>query len=162
MRVLEVMTEAPFFCRPWTNLATATEYMWDGNCGFLPVVEQEGKVAGVLTDRDICIAFGTRNRLPGQITVGEVMSRRVFSCSPEDDIHYALRIMREGQVRRLVIISRDGTLAGVLSLDDVLCRAEYSKQGKEPELTSEEVVSTYKTINQRQVPQAAFKRAAIA
>jgi CBS domain-containing protein len=162
MKVKEVMTDTPYYCQPKTNLGTATEYMWEGNCGFLPVVENDGKVTGVITDRDICIAFGTRNRLPGEISVGEVMSRKVFSCSPEDNIHVALQTMKEGQVRRLAVISRDGSLAGVISLDDVLCRAESASLGKEPELTSEEVVKIYKAINRQQVPQAAFKRAATA
>ncbi len=162
MRVRSVMTGAPYFCRPENNLGTATQYMWEGNCGFLPVVGHDSKVIGVITDRDICIAFGTRNRLPGEINVGEVMSRKVFSCSSEDDIHVALRKMQEGQVRRLPVTSQDGSLVGVISLDDILCQAEPLTLGKVPELTSEEIVRTYQIVNQQQVPQAAFKRAAAA
>ena len=162
MRVRDLMMDVPYFCRPGTDLGTATEYMWEGNCGFLPVVGEDSKIAGVVTDRDLCIAFGTRNRLPGQISVGEVMSRRVFSCLPEDDIHVALRSMREGEVRRLVVLNGDETLAGVISLDDILCRAEPFNLRNFPELTSDEVVKTFKAINRRQVPQAAFKRGAAA
>ncbi len=162
MKVSDAMSGTPYFCRSGTNLGTATEYMWEGNCGFLPVVSTDGKVIGVITDRDICIACGTRNRLPGSISVGEVMTRKVHSCFPEDDIHIALHKMKEAQVRRLVVIGRDGTLVGVISLDDVLCCAEPISLGKSPELTTEEVVRTYKAINQKQVPQAAFKRAATA
>ena len=162
MKVIDVMTSAPYFCRPETNLGAAAEYMWDGNCGFLPVLGNDGKIAGVITDRDICIAFGTRNRLPGEISVGEVMSRKVFSCSADDDIHVALRRMQEGQVRRLPVTAQDGTLTGVISLDDIVCGAEPLSLGKVTALTSEEVVKTYKAINRRQVPQAAFKRVATA
>jgi CBS domain-containing protein len=162
MKVSDAMSNTPYYCRPGTNLGTATEYMWNGNCGFLPVVSNDGIVIGVITDRDICVACGTRNRLPGSISVGEVMTRKVYSCSPEDDIHIALHKMKEAQVRRLAVIARDGTLAGVISLDDILCRAEPMSLGKLPELTSEEVVRAYKAINQQQVPQAAFKRAATA
>lgn len=134
--------------------------MWEGNCGFLPVMGNDNKIVGVITDRDICIAFGTRSRLPGEINVGEVMSRKVFSCSAEDDIHVALRRMQEGQVRRLPVTSQDGSLVGVISLDDILCQAEPLSLGKMPELTNEEILRTCKIVNRQQVPQAAFKRAA--
>lgn len=160
MRARNVMTSSPYFCRPENNLGTATQYMWEGNCGFLPVMGNDNKIVGVITDRDICIAFGTRNRLPGEINVGEVMSRKVFSCSAEDDIHVALRRMQEGQVRRLPVTSQEGSLVGVISLDDILCQAEPLSLGKMPELTNEEILRTCKIVNRQQVPQAAFKRAA--
>jgi len=68
--------------RPGTNLGSATEFMWTGSCGFLPVVGEGGRVIGVITDRDICVALGTRNQLAGGIKVAEAMSPKVYSCSP--------------------------------------------------------------------------------
>ena len=47
MRVVDVMMGTPYHCRPDTNLGTATELMWTGNCGFLPVVGEEGRVVGM-------------------------------------------------------------------------------------------------------------------
>ncbi len=73
MKVRELMMGTPYHCHPESNLGAATEFMWNGNCGFLPVVGSEGKLQGVVTDRDICIALGTRNHLPGEIPVREVM-----------------------------------------------------------------------------------------
>ena len=72
MKVKEVMMGTPYYCQPETNLGSATELMWKANCGFLPVQTPDGKVIGVITDRDICIALGTRNRLAGDVAVGEV------------------------------------------------------------------------------------------
>lgn len=63
MKVKEVMTATPYYCQPETNLVSATELMWNANCGFLPVEGADGKTVGVVTDRDICVALGTRNRL---------------------------------------------------------------------------------------------------
>ena len=68
MRVLDVMMGTPYFCRPEKNLGVATELMRKGNCGFLPVVGSEERVVGVVTDRDICIALGTRGRPSGEVT----------------------------------------------------------------------------------------------
>lgn len=160
MKVKEVMTATPYYCQPETNLGSATELMWNANCGFLPVEGANGKTVGVVTDRDICVALGTRNRLPGDVTVGEVMSGKLYSCDPDDDIHIALQTMREGKVRRLPVIAKNGTLAGVVSTDDILLRAEPTSMGKHPELSSDEVIRTYRAITQRQVSQVATKTAA--
>src|SRR5271165_2966202 len=107
MEVNDVMMRAPYACHLDTNLGAATELMWKGNCGFLPVLDSSGKIRAVLTDRDICIALGTRNVLAGNVTVAEVIHDKVYSCSPEDSLQDALRIMRDGHVRRLPVITRD-------------------------------------------------------
>jgi CBS domain-containing protein len=162
MKVKEAMMGTPYHCQAETNLGSATELMWNANCGFLPVEAADGKVIGVITDRDICVALGTRNRLPGDIVVGEVMTGKLYSCAPEDDIHQALQSMEEGRVRRLPVIAKNGTLAGVISMDDALLRTEPMSLGREPELSSDEVVRTYRAITQRQVPQVVAKQAAAA
>jgi len=160
MKVKDAMMGTPYYCQLDTNLGSATELMWVGNCGFLPVMGPDGKIIGVVTDRDICIALGTRNRLPGDVTVREVMSNRLFACSADDDVHVALRTMQEGGVRRLPVIVEKGTLVGVISMDDLLLRADAAGIGKQPELSTEDVVKTYRAIDQRRVPQIVLARGA--
>jgi predicted transcriptional regulator len=125
-------------------------------------VNEEGKVVGVITDRDICVGLATRNRVAGDLTVAEVMSQNVCSCAPEDEIHIALQTMRDGHVRRLPVITKNGALVGVISIDDVLVRAEPVSLGKIPELSSDEVVRTFRAINAWQLPQVVAKKAAAA
>lgn len=146
MKVRDVMMDSPVYCQPEHNLGTATELMWNANCGILPVVSNSGKPVGVVTDRDLCIALGTRNRLPGEILVADVMSGKLHSCSPDDDIHTALHTMRKEHVRRLPVISKDGTLTGVVSLDDVAMHAAEILGKTPPELNYRDVVNTYKGI----------------
>lgn len=160
MKVKEVMMGTPYYCQLDTNLGSAAELMWVGNCGFLPVVSADSKVAGVVTDRDICIALGTRNKLPGEVTVGEVLSSKLYSCSPDDDVHVALQEMKNGGVRRLPVISETGSLVGVISMDDLVEKAEAIGMGNQPELSTDEVVRTYRAIDQRRVPQIVPVRAA--
>jgi len=152
MKVKEVMTGTPYHIPLDANLGMATELMWKGNCGFLPVVDAQKKVCGVITDRDICVALGTRNQTAGQVLVEEVVQRRVFACNPEDDIHMALQTMREGHVRRLPVVDYNGDLAGVVSMDDLLFRAEPERAGKEPELSADEVVRGFRTIMAKDLP----------
>ena len=144
MKVKDVMVGTPVSCSSQTNLGAAVEMLWNRNCGILPVTDGDGKVHGVVTDRDICIALGTRNRLPGELTVGEVMTGKLFSCSPEDDIRTALTTMRSAKVRRLPVVASDGNLQGVLSMDDVVYHAGDGK--KTAELSYEDVVRTFKGI----------------
>lgn len=58
--------------RPETDLAEAVRNMWEGDCGALPVVSDDGGVTGVITDRDICIAVATRGRAADRMAVREV------------------------------------------------------------------------------------------
>jgi CBS domain-containing protein len=160
MKVKEVMMGTPYHIPLDANLGMATELMWKGNCGFLPVVNAEKIVCGVITDRDICVALGTRNQTAGQVRVQEVVQRKVYACNPEDDIHVALQTMREGHVRRLPVVEFNGNLAGVVSMDDLLFRAEPNRAGKEPELSADEVVRGYRTIMNKDLPVSVKKAVA--
>lgn len=93
MKVQDIMTKTVASCRPSANLATATALMWDHNCGQLPVVNDQGKVTGVITDRDICIALGTRNQRACEVSVSDVIYRAVVLCNANDDLRSALKLM---------------------------------------------------------------------
>jgi CBS domain protein len=107
-------------CRPDTNLAAAVELLWVNNRGMLPVVGNDGKLEAVITDRDICIATGTRNRLPSELTVKEVATKNAITCEPDVEIHEALLTMAEKQVRRLPVVNPAGVPQGILSMDDII------------------------------------------
>ncbi len=160
MKVQDAMMGTPIFCSPETNLGSAIELLWGRNCGVLPIVDAMQKVIGVVTDRDLCVALGTRNRLPGQITVGDVATGEVHSCRRQDDIHEALETMAKKRVRRLPVVSEDGILEGVLSMDNVVLHTESAGWGRKPELSDEDVVNTLRRIYGPQVPQVVEARAA--
>jgi CBS domain-containing protein len=158
MKVKEVMMRTAASCSRETNLGTAVEILWDRNCGILPIVDAEQRVIEVVTDRDICIALGTRNRLPGDITVGEVASGRLFACGPEDEIRSALATMAQAKVRRLPVITADGKLEGILSMDDVVMHSE-ARSGRGPSgLSHDEVVETLKEVYRPELPQVVQRR----
>jgi CBS domain-containing protein len=143
MKVQDVMTYAVQSCSPETNLSAAAMQMWRGDFGVLPVVAS-GKVVGIITDRDICMAAATKHRDPTKIRVKEVISGNVYGCSPDTEIGQALKIMREKQVRRLPIINaEDQSLCGILSLNDIALKAHDAKGA---ELSSQDVENTLKAI----------------
>jgi len=147
MKVREVMTKKASFCGPESTLEEASFLMRKNNCGFLPVVGDGGNVIGVITDRDICIALGTRNRKPSDVRVWDVMPHKLFTCMEGDDIHCALKSLRGGRVRRLPVIDRDGSLVGVLSIDDVVLNAREHLLRKD--ISYKDVEDTYKAIRGR-------------
>ena len=148
MKVNQIMTTEPRTCSRGTTLATAASLMWDGDCGILPVVE-EGKLVGIVTDRDMFIALATRNKLASQITVGEVARETVATCEPEDDVHAVLATMKNHRVRRLPVVGFGGTVLGVISMNDILLAV-----GPNEAVHDEEVVETLQAICARNRPVA--------
>jgi CBS domain-containing protein len=123
MKVRDIMTTGAQTCGPDTSLPQAVRAMREMRCGFLPVVDWRSSVAGVVTDRDICMALVNSARKPINIAVREVMETTVHACDPDDDLHVALQTMSRYRIRRLPVVSTHGTLVGVLSFDDVVLRA---------------------------------------
>lgn len=146
MKVKDVMTHEVKTCTPETNLAAVAMIMWESDCGIVPVLHSDGKVIGMITDRDICMAVATKNRRTSEVAVSEVFTGNLYACKPDDDIHDALKIMRAERVRRLPVINVYGALEGILSLNDVVLRAQETKGKKAPDLSYEDAINTLKAI----------------
>jgi CBS domain-containing protein len=147
MKVQDVMTYDVQSCAPETNLATVAMKMWRGDFGAMPVVAGR-KVVGMITDRDICMAAASKHRDPANIRVKEVISGKVYGCSSDTDIHAALKIMQQKQVRRLPIIrpiinAEDGSLEGILSMNDIVLKAQDNRGG---ELSAQDVENALRAI----------------
>jgi CBS domain-containing protein len=145
MKVREIMTTNPKACTPTTTLSEAAGLMWDEDCGVLPVVADGGRIVGLITDRDICMAAALKNRNLSNIAVDEVISGKVHSTTAEADVQTALGIMREQKIRRLAVVGDDQTLEGIVSMNDIVLNAEENK-GKKSAISYADVVNTYKAI----------------
>ena len=140
MKVKDIMTGEPRTCSPDTNLAAAGALMLDGDCGMLPVVK-EGRLVGVVTDRDLYIALATRNRRASELTVGEVVQTPVYTCGPDDDVQAALESMKQHGVRRLPVEGFGGTVMGIVSMNDIILAS-----GPRKPVRDTDVVSTLQAI----------------
>lgn len=128
MKVEELMTTDVGACRPFDSVDRSARIMWERDCGAVPVVDPEGQVVAMLTDRDICMAALTQGRPLEEIHVSSAMSRRLWSCRPQDDVKVAEKVMRSRQVRRLPVVDAEGKLVGLLSISD-LARVAVSSKG---------------------------------
>lgn len=126
MIVKDIMTAEPRVCSPQTNLAEAAALMLDADCGFLPVVDG-GKLVSVVTDRDMYIALATRNLRASELTVGAVAQTPLYTCSPDDDVQTALATMKQHNIRRLPVEGFNGTVMGVISMNDIVRAAGARK-----------------------------------
>ena len=117
--------------------------MWNHSCGALVVVDAHSKPIGFLTDRDICMAAYTRGKPLAELTVEGAMAGRIECCHADDELTAAMEVMQARHVRRLPVIARDGSLAGILSLDDIANEAGHSLRGGVNQALREQVADVF-------------------
>ena len=119
MLVCEVMSRTFYACHIDDRLVEAAALMKDHLIGLVPVVDEQGFVVGVLTDRDIALAAYKYREPLQMIPVSEVMSANPVCCSTHTALSHAQRIMGAHRVRRIVVLDKSQRPAGVLSVDDL-------------------------------------------
>jgi len=137
MQLKDIITNPVETIGPEATLADAAKIMLARDLGWLPVAE-DGKVVGIITDRDITIRGVAAGLDAKKTTVGQAMTREVFSCPVDGTVEDACTLMEEEQVRRLVIVGEDDELVGIVSLADIAAQtrgaqsAEVLKKVTEP------------------------------
>lgn len=125
--------------------------MWEEPCGAVPVVDDQRRPIGFLTDRDVCMAAYTQGRPLKEIRAEKAMSHKVVSCTTEDELGSAAQLMRQHRTRRLPVVNRDGALVGLLSLDDLACEAARSLRGGVNDELRSLVLEVHLSINRGRV-----------
>lgn len=127
-QVRDVMTQNPTSCNPSATVVDAAKVMASEDVGSVPVVK-DGRLAGVVTDRDIVVRVLAEGRDPNSTTVGEIASSDLETVSPDDDLDTALRRMASGKVRRLPVVEGD-QLVGIVAQADVARQGDDSETGQ--------------------------------
>jgi CBS domain-containing protein len=118
MQVKDVMTRGAECIPPDASLQEAARKMKSLDVGPLPVCDRD-RLAGMLTDRDIVVRAVAEGRDPRTTRVRDAMTEGVTYCFEDDDVNEAARLMKEKQIRRLIVLNRDKRLAGIVSLGDL-------------------------------------------
>lgn len=130
MKVRELMSRQLISIAPEESAAVAARLLSRYNIGALPVCNAEGKLRGMVTDRDIALRCIAAQEDPGSVPVGEIMTRRVFAIDAEQSVGAATELMEQEQIRRLPV-QREGRVVGMVSLADLsrepACRDESSR-----------------------------------
>ena len=123
MRAQDLMTSPVITCHVNDSLNAAAQKLWDDDIGVLAVVNDDGKLTGVLTDRDICMAAYTQARALDSLLVNGAMAHEVFSVSPEASLEDIEHLMAQHQVRRIPVVDGNGKPIGIVSLNDLALEA---------------------------------------
>ncbi len=121
MLVSNVMNSNVVHLSPDDTVARAARLLARHNIGSLPVCTKDGKLHGVVTDRDIAIRCVAYDNPPEETKLREIMTRGIVTISPDDDTSHALKIMANEQIRRLPVVDKK-RLVGMLSLSDIALR----------------------------------------
>ena len=146
MKVRTIMTPLPFFAAQDANVKDVARIMAEKEIGVVPIVDEAHRVIGILTDRDVCKAIATTDCRACEMPAMTLASKPVISCSPDEELESALRTMRQHHIRRLAVLDDRRALVGILSIDDVVLRAEEAMEASQSAVSFSDAVQTLKVI----------------
>ncbi|MBQ6851769.1 MAG: CBS domain-containing protein [Oscillospiraceae bacterium] len=123
MKVQDIMSQQVIGIDPDETVEVAARQFAQYNIGALPVCGKDGKLCGLVTDRDLVTRCVAANRSPANTKVRDVMTSQVVSVKPEMEIGVAAHLMGRQQIRRLPV-TEEGRLCGMISLGDLASREE--------------------------------------
>jgi CBS domain-containing protein len=142
--VKEVMSHPAVTCLPTDTMDTPARLMWQYDCGAIAVVNNDGRLTGMVTDRDLCMAAYTQGRPMQTIPVATAMAEHPIVVRSTDTIETAQDLMRDHQIRRLAVLDDAGRPLGVVSLNDL---ARLAARARDEE-TDREITRTLAAICQ--------------
>ena len=129
MAIRDIMTPHPVYCSPATNVEKVARMMAERDCGEIPVC-QDGRVVGVVTDRDIVVRTIAKGKDPTGMQVVNIMTPEVYTIRAGDNVNRAIELMEAHQVRRLPVVDDEGHLVGILAQADLAGVLPESRAGE--------------------------------
>lgn len=123
MKIRDIMSKPPIHISPIESAEVAARTLAHYNIGVLPVCSSDGKLCGLVTDRDLVTRCMASGKTPANTTVREVMTSQVTSIQPDMEVGVAAHLMGRQQIRRLPVVD-NGKLCGMVSLGDMAKREE--------------------------------------
>jgi CBS domain-containing protein len=129
MNCKNLMTPNPKVCTPSMPSEEAARIMGQENVGALPVIDGGSKkLVGIVTDRDLCWEVIAKGHSPAEVHVSDCMSTHLLTCGPQDDIQYCEQLMKQHQVRRIVVIDEHGCCMGIISQGDLALHIQGAQE----------------------------------
>jgi len=152
MNVNEIMSIDVKTCMPSSNLQEVAGLMWSNDCGAIPVVNEQNIPLGIVTDRDVAMAAMLNHKPLWALTAAEVIhEQNLCSCQQNNSMQECLTMMKEEGVRRVLVTNADDTLAGIVSIGDVVAFTgnSTSRSKKQPaqQIKHEPVLSMLKHVS---------------
>ena len=119
MKIEDIMTRDVKSCVSNDSLATAAQIMWENDCGAVPVLDADGRVLGIITDRDLAMAAHLQGVALRASRVSSAMARDVKCCTPRDTPATVQALMQQHKIRRVPVVDEHKHLLGIVSLGDL-------------------------------------------
>ena len=158
MKVRDLMTVPVVTCRADDSLESASRLMWRGDMGALTVVDPDGRVIGMLTDRDVCMAAYLQGSALRELRVERAMAHDVVACAPDDGFATARELMAEHQLHRLPVVDRDRRPIGMITLNDLALEADHERSLSDTEIRPQDVAFVLAAIGTPRVPRRRKRR----
>ena len=130
MKLSEIMSDPVINISPEETVSVASRMLEHYNIGAMPVCSVNGKLCGMLTDRDIVIRCLAAGKDPQTTAVREIMTTKVYVARPGMDVSLAAGLMGREQIRRMPVME-NGQLCGMVSIGDMIRKEEISASVKE-------------------------------
>lgn len=147
MQIQDLMNREVQTCRPEDSMNEAARIMWERDCGCVPVVDEQKRVLGMITDRDVCMAAYTQGRRLQNLPVHVAMSNGATACRATDDLETALQAMRGAQVRRLPVVDSEDRIVGIVSVTDLILAAQ-ARTGQPRQIAAGALLQTLAQVQQ--------------
>jgi CBS domain-containing protein len=130
MQVRKIMTKNPACCTSDSTLQEVAHMMEMYDCGCIPVVEdhQSKRPIGTITDRDITVRTFSRGNNPLEMKASDIMTTDIATVTPGTDVYQCLNTMEEKQIRRILVVDKDGRCVGIVAQADI---AEHATNNHE-------------------------------
>jgi CBS domain-containing protein len=148
MNVGDMMTREVQTCRLDDPLNRVAQIMWEYDCGCVPVVDWEGRVVAMITDRDVCMAAYTQGRTLASMVVSTAASQGLLAVRESDTVEAAEAVMQQHQVRRVPVVDAEGRAVGILSMSDLARHAHSKGHLRHDSLSPEKIVRTFAAVCQ--------------
>ncbi|WP_375742628.1 CBS domain-containing protein [Corallococcus interemptor] len=127
----DIMTRQVRTARRDSSLREVAQLMRDEDCGVVPIVDAQGRLLGLVTDRDLALRAFTGQRAVDGLRAADVMTEELEAVLPEEDLHGVIELMGRHQVRRIPVVEPDDRLVGIIALGDIASRADQDEELQE-------------------------------
>ena len=158
MHLKEMMSHPVVTCPVISTLDVPARLMWEFDCGVIPLTDDEGRLSGIITDRDICIAALTQGKPLHEIQAAGAMAAHPVVCHTEETVESAESLMKSAQVRRVPVVDGEGRPVGLVSMNDLARLAARAKRSG----VDREFVQTMAAICRPRPREIAIEQGAVA